>query len=91
MLAIFSFKKYSTAFTSWLVVRSISLMRLASSSEKSATIASNAALVAALNAGTSVISGRLASACNQRTSTVTRAWIKPNSERKGRRASHLLA
>jgi hypothetical protein len=30
-----------------------------------------------------MISGRFASACNQRTSTVTRAWIKPNSERKG--------
>ena len=73
MCAICSFRKYSTALTSWFVVRSISLMRFAWSSEKLATIASSAALVSAEKAGTSVISGRFASACNQRTSTVTRA------------------
>src|SRR5690606_41307347 len=35
--ATFSFNQYSTAFTSWFVVRSMALMRAASSSEKFCT------------------------------------------------------
>ena len=87
---IFSFRKYSTAFTSWLVVASISLIFCASASEKSLTIAFNNALASAENSGTSAISAVVANFCNQRTSTVTRYFIKPNSLKIGRNDLTLL-
>ena len=88
--ATFSFKKYSTALTSWLVTASISLMRWASASEKFCGSESKKASSAVLILGTS---GRpaAANANNQWISTNTRWRIKAASESQGRRASSLLA
>ena len=77
--ATFSLRKYSTAFTSWFVVRSISLMRMASSTLNSATILSSSAFDVSVKAGTSSICGLVDSICNQRTSTSTRYFNKPYS------------
>ena len=88
--ATFSFKKYSTAFTSWFVVLSIALIRAASASEKLSVMLFNAALASALSAGTSAIKSHSASFCNQRTSTCTRYLIRPNSLKIERRATVLL-
>ena len=89
--ANFSLIKYSTAFTSWLVVRSISLMWLPSSSEKSATIASICAIACSESGATSSICGWFDNDLIQANSTSTRARIKPNSLAIGRSASTLDA
>ena len=67
-----SLRKYSTALTSWLVVRSMSLTRSASASAKPAAIASSAADVAASKGPNSGTPGSAARRCSQRTSTSTR-------------------
>ena len=77
--ATFSFRKYSTAFTSWLVVRSISLMRRASSTENSATMLSSSLCDWGEKSGTSVIPSSLDSFCNHLTSTSTRYLSRPYS------------
>ena len=88
--ATFSFRKYSTAFTSWLVVRSISLIRRASSSEKFAARSSRNWFASALNAGTSAISAVAASFCSQRISTIVRYFSRPYSLKISRNAIVLL-
>ncbi|SST07618.1 Uncharacterised protein [Acinetobacter baumannii] len=77
--------RYSTAFTSWLVVRSISLMRSACSSWKSLARLSSRALASAENGATSGIPAWAARRCSQRTSTMTRKRIRPYSLKIGRR------
>ncbi|AUP76783.1 hypothetical protein CWS02_16180 [Enterobacter sp. EA-1] len=54
-------RKYSTALTSWLVVRSMVLMRSASSSLKSLTILSRKPFAWSAKAGTSLIAACAAS------------------------------
>ncbi|MCY1222137.1 hypothetical protein D9M72_342160 [compost metagenome] len=85
-----SLSQYSTAFTSWLVTASISLMRPASASENLSTSASSAASEAAENFG---MSGRpaWASAISQCTSTLTRLRMKAASDSHSRSASALAA
>src|SRR3546814_7721891 len=79
--------KYSTALTSWLVVRSMSLTRAASAVEKPSASASRRFAAAAGNGASSGMPGSAASASNHSTSTRTRAWISPFSENTGRNAS----
>ena len=86
-----SLMKYSTALTSWLVVRSISLTRAASAMEKPSASARRRAWAAAGNGASSTIPGSAASASSHSTSTWTRALIRPYSEKIGRRASTLAA
>jgi len=83
--AMRSFRKYSTAFTSWLVVASMALTRSASASEKPEASASSAAEVAASKGPNSGTPGSAARRCSQRTSTSTRKRISPNSLKTGRR------
>ena len=52
-----SFSQYSTALTSWLVVRSIALTRAASATENDATTASSVARASSENGGTSAMAG----------------------------------
>ncbi len=84
------FSQYSTAFTSWLVVFSISLMACASASEKRTTSersSPRAASVSGLNSAKPASD----SAMNHSTSTCTRRCISPNSERSGRSGASLAA
>jgi len=83
--------KYSTALTSWLVVRSISFTRAAWAGAKSSARARRRAVAAAENGASSTMPGSLASASSHSTSTFTRALIRPYSEKIGRRASTLPA
>ena len=73
------FRKYSTAFTSWLVVRSKVLMAWASALPKSCTMASRRWRAAGLKGFSS---GRPASdkAMSQATSTCTRWRMKAASD-----------
>ncbi len=87
--AIFSLMKYSTALTSWLVVRSMALMRSASATEKSRISPSRKAVASAESGGTSVTPGSSARRSSQRISTMTRARIRPNSLKCSRRRSAL--
>ena len=61
-----SFSQYSTALTSWLVVRSMALTRSASATPKSRAVCESFWRVAALKAETSTIPGSSASASSQR-------------------------
>mmetsp|Transcript_47746 Transcript_47746/g.121821 ORF Transcript_47746/g.121821 Transcript_47746/m.121821 type:complete len:203 (+) Transcript_47746:768-1376(+) len=79
LAANLSFSTYSTALTSWLVVRSTSFTACASAKLQFTVISSRKALVAALKGGTSSTSGSSDSICSQRISTVARALMRPNS------------
>jgi len=68
-----SFSQYSTALTSWLVVRSIALTRSASAGANDAQAASSAARAAALNGATSAMRGSSDSATSPRDLIRTRA------------------
>ncbi len=70
--AMRSLMKYSTALTSWLVVRSISLMRSASFSSKSRVTPRRCQAALPLISGTSGIAFSWASCSSQLTSTWTR-------------------
>jgi hypothetical protein len=83
--------KYSTALTSWFVVRSISFTRAASATLKPSASARSFAVAAAEKAGSSTMPGSAASASSHSTSTFTRARIRPYSEKIGRSASTLPA
>ena len=85
-----SLSQYSTAFTSWLVTRSISLMRAASCAVKRSTSCSRNCSEASEKRGTSAKPAR-DSAISQWTSTVTRWRMNAASESQSRRASVLLA
>ena len=87
----FSFRKYSTAFTSWFVVRSISFTRRASAREKSAAIACSAARSPDESAGHSAISAASHKASSQAHSTRTRRLISPNSEKTSVNSAHFEA
>jgi len=86
-----SLMKYSTALTSWLVVRSISFTRAASATEKPSANARRRPEAAAEKAGSSTMPGSAASASSHSTSTRTRALTRPYSEKIGRRAPALAA
>ena len=79
--------KYSTAFTSWLVVASMALTRAASSTEKSCASARRLPVAASENGASSGMPGSAANASSHSTSTFTRARMRPYSEKIGRRAS----
>ena len=85
-----SFIQYSTAFTSWLVTASISLMRAASASAKFSTRARRACSASAEKRG---ISARPACdrAISQCTSTFTRLRMKAASDSHSRSGSALAA
>ena len=83
--------RYSTALTSWLVVRSISLTRAASASDRPSASARRRCTAASENGASSTMPGSAASASNHSTSTFTRALIRPYSEKMGRSASTLPA
>ena len=80
-----SLMTYSTALTSWLVVRSTFLTSAASAGEKSARNFSRKALASSESGGTSVICGMEASFWSHRTSTITRARTRAYSEKHARR------
>ena len=86
-----SLMKYSTALTSWLVVRSISLTRAAWATLKPSASARKRAFAPSEKAASSVMPGSAASASSHSTSTFTRARIRPYSEKMGRSASTLPA
>ena len=71
--------QYSTALTSWLVSRSMTLTLRASSGVNAVPMASSARRVASSNAGTSLIAGSSASAQSQAISMRTRWRISANS------------
>ena len=89
--AMRSLMKYSTALTSWFVVRSIALIRAASSSENFSASDASALRAAGENGATSAMSAASASASSQRTSTSTRRFMRPYSLKIGRRFSTLAA
>ena len=74
-----SFNQYSTAFTSWLVVRSIALTRAASAGENDSLADSSAVRAAAPNGAISAMRGSSDSATSQAISTRTRARMSPCS------------
>ena len=80
-----SLMTYSTALTSWLVVRSTFFTSAASAGENSSRNFSRNALASSDRGGTSVTSGMAASLCSQRTSTMTRARTSAYSEKHARR------
>ena len=84
-----SLTKYSTAFTSWLVVASRALTRSASATEKPACTARTALSAATDKGGSSATSGSAAKAANHWHSTWTRKRIKPYSLKMGASASVL--
>ncbi len=86
-----SLMKYSTALTSWLVVRSISFTRAAWAGLKRAASSRRRATAASENGASSTMPGSAASASSHSTSTTMRALIRPYSEKIGRRASTLPA
>ncbi len=86
-----SLMKYSTALTSWLVVRSISLTRAACATLKSSARARRRCAAAGENGASSAMPGSAASASSHSISTLTRALIRPYSEKIGRSASTLEA
>ena len=71
--------QYSTAFTSWLVVASIDLMRSASASENSRAARSSSARVAAENGSSDSNVFSSARARSHATSTATRSRMRANS------------
>ena len=86
-----SLRKYSTALTSWFVVRSISFTRTASSTEKDEAIARSALRSAADSALHSRISFAPHSASSQVHSTSTRRRTRPYSENTSRSSAHFVA
>jgi len=86
-----SLMKYSTALTSWLVVASMSLMRAASATEKSAATFCNVVRAAAGKGGNSMMPGSSDNATSHAISTATRRCISPYSLKIGRNASTLDA
>ncbi|MNC86992.1 hypothetical protein D3C83_26860 [compost metagenome] len=70
--ASFSRRKYSTAFTSWLVFASIAFTASPSASENFAASASSWERVGPENGGTSCTAGLAASALSHSISTFTR-------------------
>ena len=85
-----AFSQYSTAFTSWLVVRSMSLMAWASASEKAVTLPrskSRALIESGANSGSPASD----SAMNHSTSTCTRRCIRPYSLSSARSGATLAA
>ena len=85
-----SLRKYSTAFTSWLVTRSIALMRAASARPKRSTKACRKSRDDCEKEG---ISARLASesAISQATSTCTRQRMNAASDIRSRSGASLAA
>ena len=83
--------KYSTALTSWLVVRSISFTRAASATLKPSARARRRAAAASEKGASSVMPASAARASSHSTSTRTRARTSPYSEKIGRSASALPA
>ncbi len=82
--------QYSTALTSWFVVRSIALIASASASENASTRARSAARVPAAS-GAKASSPASDSAMNHSTSTWTRRCIRPYSDSSGRSAATFAA
>ncbi len=82
--------QYSTAFTSWLVSFSMSLIAWASASEKRTTSERSRPLTDSGSAGNSEKPAS-DSAMNHSTSTCTRRCIRPNSDSSGRSAASLGA
>jgi hypothetical protein len=85
-----AFSQYSTALTSWLVVRSMSLMAWASASLNPCTSARKLARLASAS-GANSAKPASDSAMNHSTSTCTRRCIKPNSLISGRSAARRSA
>ena len=85
-----SFSQYSTALTSWLVVRSMFLIASASFSQNSRTHARARSRAAAGSGGNSGMP-ESDNAMNHSISTCTRRCIKPYSDSSGRSASSLAA
>ena len=79
------------AFTSWLVVASMALTSAALLSEKPLITLSISASVVAENGATSPIFGSAARALSHSSSTRTRAFIKPYSEKIGRSGAVVAA
>ena len=82
--------QYSTAFTSWLVVRSMALMASASVSLNFFT-SRRRRLRAALDSGLNSLKPASLNAMNHSTSTCTRRCISPYSDSSGRSAATLAA
>ena len=82
-----SFNQYSTALTSWFVTRSFAFTPSASFTLKLVTTLSRKAFASGESAGSSGNCAEEANAWSHRTSTSTRAWIRPNSEKCCRRGS----
>ena len=82
--------QYSTAFTSWLVVRSMSLIACASASEKRST-SPRSSPRAASDSGLNSLKPASDKAMNHSISTCTRRCISPNSDSNGRSAATLAA
>jgi len=82
--------QYSTAFTSWLVVRSMALMASASASLNFLTRRRSRER-AALDSGLNSLNPASLSAMNHSTSTCTRRCIRPYSDSSGRNAATLAA
>ena len=87
----FSLMAYSTALTSWLVVASISLTRAASVCEKSAAMESRSRASSGESAFASAMPGSAHSAFSQATSTATRRFMRPYSEKTPRRGAAFAA
>ena len=85
-----AFNQYSTALTSWLVVRSIALIACASASEKSVTKPRKVSRAGAVS-GSNSAKPASESAMNHSTSTCTRRCINPYSESRGRSAATFAA
>ena len=85
--AIFSLMKYSTAFTSWLVVFSMSFTRWASATVKPSAICASADASSAVSAGHSGRPGCAHSAASHAHSTATRRFTRPYSEKTSRSSS----
>ena len=81
-----SFSQYSTALTSWLVVRSIALTRAASAGENVAGRRLQHARDVASNGATSGMRGSAANARSHATSISTRLLISANSLKCSRSA-----
>ncbi len=70
--ASFSFRKYSTALTSWLIARSMSLIRVTSAGPKSTTQPLSTAAVSGGIGASSTMSGSAARSSSHSTSTAKR-------------------
>ncbi|MNV80212.1 hypothetical protein D3C71_1738060 [compost metagenome] len=82
-----SFSQYSIAFTSWLVRASIAFTSSPCWIEKLSITSSISRMVAAENGFTSSMPGSAASIFSHSSSTLMRAFIRPNSEKMARSGS----